>query len=277
MMINYCRLLVMRGMLTASVTRAIVVGPHGTARLGPLPSALPCRPGPAAQCAVCASLQKCAPAPFRRDPVRARTATLPPLRHQVRPINLRNEEYIQMSEVFDLFVFDFNEAKVEQAVEEMDIIISKDGIVSALVLWFDLILDEEIVVSTSPFGEPERTLQMGQGIVYLQPSECRVKRGSTVPFVAATNGSELAFTINEEKLTKSGMVDPTGATRFDPRWEGARANLEDAWKKILTNLSYNPKEFKVMTDAIMRLSAQPAAFGIDQIVAERCALTFLAE
>ena len=159
----------------------------------------------------------------------------------------------------------------------MDIIISRDGIVSALVLWFDLILDEEIVVSTSPFGEPDRTLSLGQGIVYLQPSECRVKRGSTLPFVAATNGSELAFTINEDKLTKRSEVDVTGATRFDPRWEGARANLEDAWKKILTNLSYNPKEFKTMQDAVMRLAAQPAAFGIAPFVGERCALTFLAE
>ena len=69
----------------------------------------------------------------------------------------------------------------------------------------------------------------------------------------------------------------TGATRFDPRWEGARANLEDAWKKILTNLSYNPKEFKTMQDAVMRLAAQPAAFGIAPFVGERCALTFLAE
>ena len=196
---------------------------------------------------------------------------------EVHTVDLRKEKYTQMSEVFDLFVFDFAEAKVDQQVEEMDIIISRDGIVSALVLWFDLILDEEIVVSTSPFGEPDRTLSLGQGIVYLQPSECRVKRGSTLPFVAATNGSELAFTINEDKLTKRSEVDVTGATRFDPRWEGARANLEDAWKKILTNLSYNPKEFKTMQDAVMRLAAQPAAFGIAPFVGERCALTFLAE
>jgi len=196
---------------------------------------------------------------------------------EVRPIDLRKEAYTQMSEVFDLFVFDFSEAKVEQQVEEMDIIISRDGIVSALVIWFDLILDEEIVASTSPFGEPDRTLALGQGICYLQPSECRVKRGATVPFVAATNGSELAFTINEDKLTRKIEVEVTGATRFDPRWEGARANLEDAWKKILMNLSYNPKEFKVMQDAVMRLAAQPAAFGIAPFVGERCALTFLAE
>ena len=98
---------------------------------------------------------------------------------EVRPVNLREEEYVQMSEVFDIFVFDFAEAGVEQQVEEMEIIISRDGVVSALVLWFDLILDEEIVVSTSPFGDPDRTLALGQGLAYLQPSECRVKRGVT--------------------------------------------------------------------------------------------------
>ena len=89
---------------------------------------------------------------------------------------------------------------VHRTFAHCQVIISRDGIVSALVLWFDLILDEEIVASTSPFGEPDRTLALGQGICYLQPSECRVKRGATVPFVAATNGSELAFTINDVVL-----------------------------------------------------------------------------
>lgn len=166
---------------------------------------------------------------------------------------------------------------MEQQVEQMEVILSRDGIVSALVIWFDLILDEEIVISTSPFAEPERTLGLGQGICYLQPSECRVKRGSTLPLVAATNGSELAFTIDEDKLTRKSEVEVMGSTRFDPRWESARANLDDAWKKILQNLAYNPKDFKSMQEAVLRLAAQPGAFGIDPQVAERCALTFLAE
>ncbi len=198
---------------------------------------------------------------------------------EVRPIHLEKQKdaYVQMTEVFDIFVFDFADARVEQQIEEMEVICSRDGIVSALIIWFDLILDEEIVVSTSPFGDPSRTLGLGQGIVYLQPAECRVKRGATVPLVAATNGSELAFTINEDKLTRKSEVDILGTTRFDPRWEGARANLDDAWKKILTNLSYNPKEFKLMQDAVMRFAAQPVPFGITPLVGERCALTFLAE
>ena len=95
--------------------------------------------------------------------------------------------------------------------------------------------------------------------------------------VAATNGTELAFTIDEEKLSRKSEVEVLGSTRFDPRWEGARSNLDDAWKKMLTNLSYNPKDFRLMQDAVMRIAAQPSAFGITPVVGERCALTFLAE
>ncbi|KAL3913080.1 MAG: hypothetical protein SGPRY_008111 [Prymnesium sp.] len=196
---------------------------------------------------------------------------------EVRAIELRREEYTQLTQVFDIFVFDFAEASPSQQVENMEIVISRDGIVSALVIWFDLILDEEIVVSTSPFGPADRTLGLGQGIVYLQPSEAKVKRGATLPLVAANNGVELAFTIDEDKMTRKSQVELLPHTRFDPRWEGARASLDDQWKKILQNISYNPKELSLLQEAVMRLTAQPNVFGIDATVAERCALTFLAE
>jgi hypothetical protein len=139
------------------------------------------------------------------------------------------------------------------------------------------ILDEEIVVTTSPFSEEERTLGLGQGILFLQPAETRVSRGATLPLIAAHNGSEIAFTIDEDKLTRKSEVSVLGTTRFDPRWEGARANLDDAWKKIMLNISHNPKEFKLLQDAVMRLAASPTTFGITPVVGERCAMTFLAE
>lgn len=102
-------------------------------------------------------------------------------------------------------------------------------------------------------------------------------RGSTVPLIAAHNGLELAFTIDEDKMTRKSEISLLPHTRFDPRWEGARVNLDDQWKKILQNLAYNPKECHLLQEAVMRFAAQPATFGIDTMVAERCALTFLAE
>ena len=66
-------------------------------------------------------------------------------------------------------------------------------------------------------------------------------------------------------------------TRFDPRWEGARVNLDDQWKQIMSSMATNPKDCAAMQEAVMRFAAQPATFGIDPAVAERCASLFLSE
>jgi len=197
---------------------------------------------------------------------------------EAKPVHLREGEYTQLTEVFDIFVFDFASAAVEQQVENLEVIISRDGIVSALVFWYDLILDEDIVVSTSPFVPPEQALSFGQGLVYLQPAETRVKRGATLPLLAAHNSLEMMFTIEEDKLTRKGSdCELLPHTRFDPRWEGARVNLDDQWKKIIQGLASNPKDSAHLQEGVMRFAAQSAAFGIDTAVAERCALTFLTD
>ena len=51
---------------------------------------------------------------------------------------------------------------VPMQVEHMEVAIERDGIVSALVFWYDLILDDEIVISTSPFLPEESALCYGQ-------------------------------------------------------------------------------------------------------------------
>jgi hypothetical protein len=51
---------------------------------------------------------------------------------------------------------------IRMQVEHMEVVIERDGIVSALVIWYDLILDDEIVISTSPFLPEERALCYGQ-------------------------------------------------------------------------------------------------------------------
>ena len=196
---------------------------------------------------------------------------------EVAPIDLRDESYTQLSDVFDIFVFDFATAAVEQQVEQLDVAIAKDGVASAIVIWFDLVLDEEIVVSSSPFVPREAALAVGQGIVYLQPNEAKVSRGATLPIVAAHNGVEMAFTIEEDRMTRKSDVELLPHARYDQRWEGARVNLEQQWKEILQSIARSPKEATAVAEATMRYAAQPAAFGIEGGVAERAALCFLAD
>ena len=95
-------------------------------------------------------------------------------------------------------------------------------------------------------------LAVHQGVVYLQPSEARVRAGATVPLLAAHNGAEMAFTLEEDKLTRKGSdCELLPHPRFDPRWEGARVNLDDQWKQIMQSMARNPKECAAMQEAVM--------------------------
>ena len=133
------------------------------------------------------------------------------------------------------------------------------------------------MVSSSPFVPREAALAVGQGIVYLQPNEAKVSRGATLPIVAAHNGVEMAFTIEEDRMTRKSDVELLPHARYDQRWEGARVNLEQQWKEILQSIARSPKEATAVAEATMRYAAQPAAFGIEGGVAERAALCFLAD
>ena len=56
-----------------------------------------------------------------------------------------------------------------------------------------------------------------QGVVYLQPSEARVRAGATVPLLAAHNGAEMAFTLEEDRLTRKGNdCELLAHPRFSP-------------------------------------------------------------
>ena len=52
-------------------------------------------------------------------------------------------------------------------------------------------------------------------------------------------------------------------------------NLDDQWKQIMQSMARSPKECAAMQEAVMRFAAQPAVFGIDPAVAERCAIARL--
>ena len=52
-------------------------------------------------------------------------------------------------------------------------------------------------------------------------------------------------------------------------------NLDEQWKQIMQSMARSPKECAAMQEAVMRFAAQPAVFGIDPAVAERCAMARL--
>ena len=58
------------------------------------------------------------------------------------------------------------------------------------------------------------------------PHQARVRAGATVPLLAAHNGAEMAFTLEEDKLTRKGNeCELLAHPRFDPRWLGLRVGV----------------------------------------------------
>ncbi|EOD13232.1 hypothetical protein EMIHUDRAFT_119940 [Emiliania huxleyi CCMP1516] len=190
----------------------------------------------------------------------------------------------------------------------LELSVVEDGRANAVVFWFEMPLGAGGVVSSAPLAAlPAGAAQLGlgQALQYLEPApvreggrlllhashsrtrflfshaepaETRVRRGATLPLLAAHNSLEMMFTIEEDKLTRKGAdCELLPHTRFDPRWEGARVNLDDQWKKIIQGLAAAPKDSASLQEGVMRFAAQSAAFGIDTGVAERCALTFLSD
>ena len=68
-------------------------------------------------------------------------------------IDLSKTVYRRLSDVFDVFSFNFLESGDEDEIRNMEIPIVEHGILSAVVFWFDLDLDGENRLSSDPFSK----------------------------------------------------------------------------------------------------------------------------
>ena len=87
-----------------------------------------------------------------------------------------------LADPVEVFSFDFyeHEANMAPAEKRIEFAIKKDGVVSAFAFWFDLQLDEEEWLSTSPYGQKGRTWQQA-----VQVSPRPVNTSGSIGFAAA--------------------------------------------------------------------------------------------
>ena len=102
------------------------------------------------------------------------------------PIDLKKQEYTELSEVFDLRAYDFyniHEQEIDFDNPEVDSIqveIRKKGQVQAVAFWFELHMDEDDSYSTRPGGELDHWLQA----VYFFDQPKAVSKGDQVSIKA---------------------------------------------------------------------------------------------
>lgn len=182
-------------------------------------------------------------------------------------VYLNQTPHRSLSDDFEVFRFDFAAAKVEEQEKDFQVTISQQGIVGAVVFWFELQLDDETTLSTHPSTcEGER----GQGLQFL--AEVNVEPGTELGMKVKHTGSNLIFALKPDGISEEQIVQ---LPRFDPRWMSMHQNLMQQTGQMMQQLQTSPEEFAKVVDLAARLAAHPACYGVDPATADRYLNSFM--
>ncbi|MDQ3289555.1 MAG: 50S ribosomal protein L11 methyltransferase [Pseudomonadota bacterium] len=172
-----------------------------------------------------------------------------------------------LSEPFDLFEFDFATSGPAAEQREIDVKLTGDGTVGAVLFWFDLRLDDTTWLSNAP-GHLD-ALHWKQGLQWLP--ELRAEAGAAVPLLAAHDGSGLNFKWRSGAETQGVF---STLPRFDPRWAAVSNQLEQQTEVLLQHCAQSPQEYEAVAAIAQRVAVDPAAHGIDPLIAQRFVAMF---
>jgi type III protein arginine methyltransferase len=175
--------------------------------------------------------------------------------------------YRPLTRPVDIFCFDFANAAPTPAERELRIPAIADGIAGALLFWFDLELAPGLRLTNEPGSHGG--LHWKQGLQFLP--EARVTGGSVLPVTAKHNGSQLQFGWQPEGLAKETY---SSLPRFDARWWRRAEELEHITRGLMQHCRQQPSEYTKVADLAQRFAIDPAAHGIDPVVAQRFAAMF---
>lgn len=167
-----------------------------------------------------------------------------------------------LGDPFEVFRFDFATASPEPQRMRLDIETTRTGVAGAVLFWFDLQLDAHTQLSNAPCQQGGAHWR--QGLQFLP--EARVETGVRMPLVAGHDGSALTFGWDGDALDRTRLLP---MPRFDPRTAMAAAELEQRTRELLQHCAQAPDERQRVADIAMRIAVDPAAHGVDPVIAQR--------
>lgn len=176
--------------------------------------------------------------------------------------------YRALSAPFDVFEFDFSTDGPAPAEKALTVQAIGPGTVGAVLFWFDLRIDGSAWLCNAP--QSGDALKWKQGLQFLP--EVHVAPAMDLPVNVRHDGSQLRFQWQADALPAEAF---SRLPRFDPRWLGASQELEQQTRDLLQHCAQNPDEFAKVADLAMRFAVDPAAHGLDPVIAQRFAAMML--
>lgn len=182
-------------------------------------------------------------------------------------VDARALRYRPLTEPVEVFSFDFSKATPAAEQRELKVPVLEDGIAGAMLFWFDLQLDETLWISNAP-GVHTQT-HWKQGLQFLP--EIHVTPNLQLPLIARHDGSSLSFRWQQQELPEDAF---SKLPRFDPRSIAAISELEQQTRSLLEHCMHNPDQYAKVAELAKRFAIDPAAHGLDPLIAQRFVATF---
>ena len=167
-----------------------------------------------------------------------------------------------LGEPFRVFDFDFAQIGPETLTPghvAKDVAVTDPGVFNAIAFWFELRLDENNVLSTSPHdGTKGQTWQ--QAVQWVEEMSLQV--GDVLPLVASHDTYAITFAVDDARFPQRGMRR-TGVPLYDPSWGVQHERVKAVNHRMAPTLTQNPIEYRTMAETAVAAGARPHDLGLD--------------
>ena len=183
-----------------------------------------------------------------------------------------------MTEPVEVFTFDFYDWRenLSPLERKLDVPVVEDGVFNGIAFWFELQLDEDNVISTSPFEEKGKTWT--QAIQYFEEIKVsvlfacassslvtsllvillqahskgnagmrfatigQVSRGDLLPMTAKHDTYGISFKLDDTQIDRA--VASTRVPLWDPVWNVQFQRMEKLNSDFVRSIAQNPMEYR---------------------------------
>lgn len=176
-------------------------------------------------------------------------------------LNKCRNQWKPLAEPLPVFSFDFYDVYSCGCPSEqlLSFQITSNGVFNGVAMWFDLHLDEETSLSTSPYAEKGPTWQ--QAVQWMQ--ELRVTPGDEINITARHDSYSISYEVKEQHNVVLNERFTTGVPMVDPVWKAAHDALHRANAELAKACVQNPLEYRSIAQTSVEFASRPHDVGLD--------------
>ncbi len=169
----------------------------------------------------------------------------------------RDNSWVPLADPIKVFSFDFYD--IERCALEnennLSFEIDREGTCNAIAMWFNLHLDEEIMLSTSPYEDKGPTWQ--QAVQYIK--EVKVEEGDTLGIQAKHDTYSISFSLIEDGIENK----LTSVPKYDDSWKKFCDRLESFNSELVKSCVQNPLEYRFVSQSSVQFASRPHDFNLE--------------